>query len=80
MNVEHGEENIQVKPHAYAQMSGSYLREGFGVVKNICSRAKILSTTSKKSNSESSKTTTQEPLKGLRYQQPQPKKYEVSEA
>jgi len=44
-----------------------------------CSRAKILSSTSKKSNSESSKTTTQEPLKGLRYQQPQPKKSEVSE-
>jgi len=33
MNVEHGEENVQVKPHAYAQMSGSNLSEGFGVVR-----------------------------------------------
>ena len=28
MNAEHGEENVQVKPHAYTQMSGSNLSEG----------------------------------------------------
>ena len=31
MEVEHGEENVQVKPHAYVictQMSGSHLSEG----------------------------------------------------
>jgi len=45
-----------------------------------CNRAKVFSTTSKKSNSEGGQTTTQGPLKELRYQQLQPKKSEVSEA
>jgi len=30
MNAEHGEENVQVKPHAYVHsLSGSNLSEGF---------------------------------------------------
>ena len=60
-------------------MSGSNLSEGFGVVRIFVAEQK-LSTTSKKSNSESSKTTTQEPLKGLRFQQAQPRKSEANEA
>jgi len=51
-----------------------------GAVGHHCSRAKVFSTTSKKSNSEGGQTTTQELVKELGYQQPQPKKSEVNEA
>ena len=51
-----------------------------GAVGHHCSRAKVFSTTSKKSNSEGGQTTTREPLKGLRFQQAQLKKSEANEA
>ena len=51
-----------------------------GAVGHHCSRAKVFSTTSKKSNSEGGQTTTQELVKELGYQQPQLKKSEVNEA
>ena len=51
MNAEHGEENVQVKPHAYVhrQMSGSNLSEGFWCSQNIFSNTtKLKNSTIKK--------------------------------
>ena len=49
VNAEHGEENVQVKPHAYVhRMSGSNLSEGFWCGQNIFSNIKKLKNSTNK--------------------------------